>query len=339
MSQGFLASGLFAFALTAILIRILASAAHRVGWIDHPGGHKTHHHPTPLVGGVAMFAAFAFSVLMLDIPLFSYRMLFAGSLLLVLVGAIDDLHDLSTPCRFIAQIVAGLLMILGGGVVLVDFGHLIGSGDLLSLGYLAVPLTVFSIVGVVNALNMMDGLNGLAASLVLITVIGLGVIAWSGGNTRDIGMLWLLGAALLAFLMFNVRFNRHALVFMGDAGSLSLGFILAWFLVALSQGEQRLLAPVTALWLFALPLIDAVSTMVRRILLGRSPFLADQEHLHHILLAADFSPKQVLILMLLIALAAACVGLAGHFLGVPEHWMFLGFICLFALHFQIMMRV
>jgi len=224
-------------------------------------------------------------------------------------------------------------------VVLVDFGHLIGSGDLLSLGYLAVPLTVFSIVGVVNALNMMDGLNGLAASLVLITVIGLGVIAWSGGNTRDIGMLWLLGAALLAFLMFNVRFNRHALVFMGDAGSLSLGFILAWFLVALSQGEQRLLAPVTALWLFALPLIDAVSTMVRRILLGRSPFLADQEHLHHILLAAGFSPKQVLILMLLIALAAACVGLAGHFLGVPEHWMFLGFICLFALHFQIMMRV
>lgn len=285
-----------------------------------------------------MFAAFAFSAPMLDISLFSYRMLFAGLLLLVVVGAIDDLHEISTPGRFVAQILAGLLMTLGGGVVLVDLGDLIRPDSLLSLGNLAIPFTVFAMVGVINALNMADGLDGLAASLVLIAVTALGVIAWSEGDTRDIEMLGLLGAVLLAFLMFNLRFKRYASVFMGDAGSLSLGFILVWFFVDLSQGEQRLLAPVTVLWLFALPLIDTVSIMMRRILRGRSPFRADQEHFHHILLAAGFRPKQVLILMLLGALVAAGIGLAGHFLEIPEHWMFLGFLCLFVLHFRTIMR-
>lgn len=143
---------------------------------------------------------------------------------------------------------------------------------------------------------------------------------------------------ILAFLLFNLRLRGRALVFMGDAGSLFLGFVLTWFLVALSQGEQRLLAPVTALWLFALPLVDTLSMLARRMLRGRSPFLADQEHFHHILLAAGFGPGQTLVLMLLLALAAACIGLAGHFLGVSEHWMFFGFLGLLALHFRMIMR-
>lgn len=285
-----------------------------------------------------MLIAFAFSVLMLDISLSSYRMLFAGSLLLVVVGAIDDLHELSPLHRFAAQIVASLLMTQEGGVVLADFGYLIMPDDVLSLGLLAIPLTVFATVGVINAVNMADGLDGLAASLVLIAITALGVIAWSGGSTWDIGVLGLLGATIFSFLLSNLRLDGRSLVFMGDAGSLFLGFALVWFLIDLSQGEQRLMAPVTALWLFALPLLDTVSIIGRRILLGRSPFLADREHFHHILLAAGFGPKRTLLLMVLIALAVAGVGLAGHFFGVSEHWMFFGFLCLFALHFRITMR-
>ncbi len=125
---------------------------------------------------------------------------------------------------------------------------------------------------------------------------------------------------------------------MGDAGSMFLGFVLAWFLIQLSQGENRLLAPVTALWILALPLIDTVSMMVRRIRLGRSPFLADREHLHHILMAAGFTPKQTLVLMVLVAFTATGIGLVGHLVGAPEHWMFLGFIALFTLHHWAVMR-
>jgi len=143
-------------------------------------------------------------------------------------------------------------------------------------------------IGMLNAVNMVDGLDGLAASLVFIAII-----AWTGDDVRNVVIPELLGAAILAFLLFNLRLRGRALVFMGDAGSLFLGFVLTWFLVALSQGEQRLLAPVTALWLFALPLTDTISMMVRRILLRRSPFLADREHFHHILLAAGFGPQRV----------------------------------------------
>ncbi|MCG6862624.1 MAG: undecaprenyl/decaprenyl-phosphate alpha-N-acetylglucosaminyl 1-phosphate transferase, partial [Chromatiaceae bacterium] len=210
--------------------------------------------------------------------------------------------------------------------------------ETLSLGILAVPVTLFAAVGVMNAVNMADGLDGLAASLVLITITALWVIAWSRGDVRVIGVLGVLGATIFAFLLFNLRLDGRALVFMGDAGSLFLGFVLAWFLVRLSQGEQRLLAPVTALWLLALPLIDTVSLMVRRMLLGRSPFTADREHFHHILLAAGFSPKQTLALMVLLGFTAAGVGLAGHFLGIPERWMLLGFLGLFTLHFWMIMR-
>jgi len=329
---------LLAFALTILLLWILEPVAHHIGLVDHPSGRKAHRYPTPLTGGIAVFTVFAFSVLTLDVSLSNYRMLFAGSLLLVVVGAIDDIYELSSARRFFTQIMAGLLMALGGGTVLADFGYLIMPDGVPSLGLLMVPITVFATVGVINAVNMIDGLDGLAASLVLIASIALGIIAWSGGNAWGIAVLGLLSAAILAFLGFNLRLGRRALVFMGDAGSLFLGFALVWFLVDFSQGEQRSMEPVTALWLFVVPLIHTVSIMGRRVLLGRSPFLADQEHFHHILLAAGFSPKRALVLILLIELAAACVGLVGHFLGVSEHWMFLGFLFLFALHFWILMR-
>ncbi len=338
MTHDLIFSGLVAFAVCALLLWILEPVSHRIGLIDNPGGRKAHRRPTPLIGGIAMFIAFSLAVLSLDVPLSGYRLLFAGALILVVVGVLDDLHELSATHRFVAQITAGLLMAAGAAVQLQDFGQLIWPGHILALGILAVPVTVFATVGVINAVNMADGLDGLAASLVLITISALGVIAWSADELRAVGILVLLAAVVFAFLMFNLRLSERALVFMGDAGSMFLGFVTAWFLIELSQGTDRLLAPVTALWLFALPLFDTVALMLRRMLLGRSPFSADQEHFHHILTAAGFTPKQTLAILVGFALFGAGIGLAGHFGGVAEHWMFLGFLALFALHFWMIMR-
>jgi UDP-GlcNAc:undecaprenyl-phosphate GlcNAc-1-phosphate transferase len=338
MTQDVVLIGLVAFVTASLLIWILEPVAGRIGLVDHPGGRKAHAHPTPLIGGIGMFVALAFAVLSYAVSLSSYRMLFAGALLLVVVGVLDDLRELSARHRFAAQITASLLMALGAGVQLHDFGYLISPAFTLSLGILAVPLTLFATVGVINAVNMTDGIDGLAASLVLIAVIGFALIAWTQGESAPLGVLVALAAVLVAFLMFNLRFGGKALVFMGDAGSMFLGFVVAWFLIKFSQGEERLLAPVTALWLFAMPLIDTVSMMTRRMMLGRSPFQADREHFHHILMAAGYSPKQTLGLILLLALLAAGIGLAGHFYGVAEHWMFLGFLGVFAAHFSMIMR-
>lgn len=338
MDKNLLVSGFAAFAVVSLLLWILEPAARHIGLVDHPGGRKAHQSPTPLIGGIAMSIGFAFSVLWLDVPISDYRLLFAGVLILVTVGALDDAHELSARARFIAQIAAGLIMTLGAGVVLEDLGQLALPGHLLTLGILSVPATVFATVGVINAVNMSDGLDGLAASLMLVAVSALILIAASRGDASNLSVLTLLAGALLAFLMFNLRLHGSALVFMGDAGSMFLGFVLTWFLVELSQGENRLLAPVTALWIFALPLIDTVSMMLRRALLGRSPFSADREHFHHILIAAGFTAKQTLLVMLALAVTAASIGLAGHFAGAAEHWMLVAFLGLFVLHFGVVMR-
>jgi UDP-GlcNAc:undecaprenyl-phosphate GlcNAc-1-phosphate transferase len=320
VGDGLYVGAVIGFLAAAVLLWGLQPVGRHIGLVDHPGGRKTHEHPTPLVGGIAMFIAFAFAILTVDSPLSGHRALFAGALILVVVGVLDDLQELSARARFAAQFLAGLIMTLGAGVVLHDFGHLMLADQPLPLGMLAIPLTLFATVGVINAVNLSDGIDGLAASLVLIAVGSLLLIAWPSGQREVVGLLVVL-------------------VFMGDAGSMFLGFVLAWFLVRLSQGEARLFAPVTALWLFALPLIDTVVTMSRRIRLGRSPFAADREHFHHILLAAGFTPKQTVGLMVLLASALAGIGLIGHFQGVPEHWMFWGFLVVAGSHYWLVMRV
>jgi UDP-GlcNAc:undecaprenyl-phosphate GlcNAc-1-phosphate transferase len=120
---------------------------------------------------------------------------------------------------------------------------------------------------------------------------------------------------------------------MGDAGSMFLGFVLTWLLISLSQGENRVIAPVTALWLFAMPLLDTISLMIRRLLKGRSPFSADREHLHHVLQAAGYSVNQSVLTIHGLALAAALVGVGGLYMKAPDWVMFYGFLGLFALYF------
>lgn len=339
MNESIAFSGTVAFAASWVLLRVLAGPADQIGLVDHPKGRKLHQNPTPLSGGIAIFFAFFLAVLTLhNTPFAPHRMFFAGATILVLVGVLDDLRELTPSQRFGAHVLAAVLMIASGDAVLEDLGHLLSPEWILSLGILAIPVTVFATVGLINAMNLSDGLDGLAASLVLITLTALGILAWLGDAFLTVAILLLLALALLPFLGLNLRRRGRALVFMGDGGSTFLGFVLAWFLIQASQGGDRLMAPVTALWIFAVPLIDTVAIMCRRLLLGRSPFQADREHFHHLLLAAGFNEKQALALIVVLAIAAACFGLAGELLGITERWMFVAFLSLFGLHFWIMMH-
>lgn len=337
MEHKLLIMGLTAFAITLLVLWILGPVSRRIGLVDHPGGRKEHDAPTPLIGGIAMAIAFASTLLWMGNGHHTHWILIAGALLLLTIGVVDDLRELSTWARLGAQISAALIMTVGAGVILRDLGCLTSADQPLVLGILAVPLSIFATVGVINAVNMSDGVDGLAGSLALVAVAALCVLSWAAGQWESLSVLSALAGVLLAFLLFNLRPSGNALAFMGDAGSMFLGFVIAWLLVKLSQGPERAFAPVIALWIFALPLVDTVSMMLRRILLGRSPFLADREHFHHVLMAAGFTRKQTLAVMVLLASAAATIGLAGHFIGVPEHWMFMGFIILFALHFLLVM--
>lgn len=329
-----------AFSVTALLLFSLKSVAISTGLVDHPNGRKRHHGDIPLIGGIALFGGFFLAVFSLGQTGYGLRLLFIGSLFLISVGIIDDLKGLSSGIRFSAQILTAWVM-SAHGILLQDFG-MIGFGNTpVVLGTLAVPLTIFATVGVINAVNMSDGMDGLGGSLALVTLISLTVAAWLAGLELPVKILLLFITSILAFLSFNMRlFGRpQALVFMGNSGSLFLGFASAWFLISLSQGEQRAITPVTALWIFALPLFDTVSIMLRRILKGCSPFVADREHLHHTLLSAGFTVSQTLTTILSASAILAAIGLIGLYARISEMVMFWTFLGLFVVYFIGMMRI
>ena len=327
-----------AFGVACVLLWFLRRVAFHIGLVDHPGGHRAHEVATPLIGGLAMFLAFSFAALTMNVPIGALRALFAGSALLVVVGVLDDLHELSTRARFVAQIAASLLMTLWGGVVVADLGAIGWNGGIAVLGTFAIPFTVFAAVGVINAVNMADGIDGLAGSVALVAVVSMGLLSWSAGQLAALAILGALAAVLAAFLFFNLPFRGRARLFMGDAGSLFLGFVLSWYLISLSQGDQRAMTPVTALWIVAVPLVDAVSMMVRRIFKGQSPFNADREHFHHVLQSAGFSAGQTLGIIIAVQVVAAAIGVGGYLLSVPEYLMFFGFLAFFLLHLWLVMH-
>jgi len=330
----FIASYLAGFLVTFFLLWFLRPLALRIGLIDVPGERKQHTSATPLIGGLAMFVGFAFAALTLDISLSPYRSFFEGLVVLIVVGVLDDMHDLSSYAKFLAQIIAALFMALWGGVALEDLGRLSGSGTV-ELGGWAIPFTVFSAVGVINALNMIDGLDGLAGSLALVALASLSFALLHAGHGASAHLLLIAVAVVVAFLLFNLRLSerRPARVFMGDSGSMFLGFVLTWYVIGLSQGPGRVIAPVTALWVLAIPLFDAVYIMFRRMLMGLSPFAADRDHLHHLLQALGFSAVQTLLVIVTAAVALALFGLYGLYHGFSEARMFYGFLALFALYF------
>jgi UDP-GlcNAc:undecaprenyl-phosphate GlcNAc-1-phosphate transferase len=327
---------LFALSTTSLLILLLSSHAHHIGLVDTACSRKIHQNDIPTIGGIAIFSGFLLALFFVHgsdmyIYLFGFVL---PALLLVGVGAIDDVIYIPFRRRFAAQVVAGLLMTLAGGVVIDQLGELLLSGNVINLGVFAVPFTIIFLVGLVNAFNLCDGIDGLAGSLALVALLGLGAVALIGGQFHTLTELSLLGVCLLAFLAFNARFPGHhrASVYLGDSGSTFLGFALLWFSIILSQGEQAVMSPVTPLWFFALPLFDMTTVFIRRIVNKQHPFSADREHLHHMLLTAGFSVGHAVLIIAAGALLLAGIGIAGLYLGVHEGVMlvlFFGFLAFY----------
>jgi len=331
---------LLAFTVTATLIHFLSPQAVRIGLVDRPHGRKQHTAETPLVGGLAIFFGFYISVSLAEIPVSNLPIFMICSLALVIMGVFDDLRDLSFKPRLMVQVLAALGMCFWGKVILQDLGHLGWDDSMLTLGALAIPFTVFATVGVINAVNMSDGLDGLSGSLTLVALGGLAALAALDGRWTEFEVVFVLSFAVAGFLLFNARVPSRvrALVFLGDSGSMFLGFAIAWFLISFSQGSDRIMSPVTALWLVAVPLCDTVGIMLRRILKGRSPFAADREHFHHILQLAGYSVSQVNLIIGSIAIICMALGIVGHVLQVSDAIMFVAFLTVFAAYFSLISR-
>jgi UDP-GlcNAc:undecaprenyl-phosphate GlcNAc-1-phosphate transferase len=331
---------LLAFAVTVLLIQVFAPLAIRVGLVDHPGGRKRHATAVPLIGGPAMFAAFVFSALLMLDSLYAYRPLFAGMGLLVMVGILDDMRDLSPQKKFLAQVAAALFVTSWAGLFVTHLGNLWGFG-LFELRNWAIPFTVVCVLGTINAVNMSDGLDGLAGGLVLVSLAFFGAAAWDLGLDRPCKLIVLMTMTVCGFLMFNLRlpWQPRARVFMGDSGSMMLGLFLTWFAVELTHAPGGGLEPMAAVWFIAVPLLDMGLVIARRMFKGLSPFAADRTHLHHILIAVGFSPGQVTWMLIGLAVVCGSVGWVGWKAAVPGYAMFYGFVGVFGVAIMLRRRV
>ena len=355
----------------AWVLALLTPRAPRIGLMDHPGDRRRiHREAVPCIGGLGVFAGLMTVALLASLwkmttgsgpeflidvpeiasgmsmspsvapmPLWTRSAIFGllGAVVVVVIGLLDDRHQLSPRVRLLAQVGAGLLLSLGGGVRLDSLGDLFGFGPI-DLGPLAVPFTVFAMVGVINAFNMIDGIDGLAAGLYLIAMAGL---LWLTPGPGLLPVLLLgAGAALVPFLVRNLELTgaRGGKVFLGDAGSQLLGYLLAWACVAGTQVPGALDA-VTALWVCALPLADTLAVMARRLLNGQHPFSADRGHLHHLLSRWLRSTRKALVVLLSVAALLAGLGVTLQILGVPESLRFLGAMLIFGLYLLVLRNV
>lgn len=314
----------FTLALSAsgIFVYLLARLAPRVGLLDRPDGRKAHTVATPLVGGLGMACGVGCALIAFPaIASGASGPLLIATLALLLLGAADDRWDLPARLRLAVQVLVVLTLALNGSVLLLHLGPLLSEHSVLALGSLALPFTLIGLVGIINAFNMVDGMDGLCGLMALVTLGLLALVAgWTGAP--QLGLILALCGGLIGFLVWNLRLPGRpaARVFMGDAGSMAVGLLIAGLLVIMSQAPQAYIPPVLALWLVALPTLDTLSLILHRMLVGRSPFAADRWHLHHLLLSAGLSVNQTLLAMGTSALLLALFGLLLWSLDVPE-WM------------------
>lgn len=324
---------LLAMLLAMTLVAALIKPAQRLGCVDHPGGRKHHAVPTPLVGGVAIFLSFlAASMLQQKTPGDSWSLLVA-MVVAVAFGLADDLRQVGYRTKFFGQLVAALIVVSGTNVHVMQFGDLLGFGDLV-LGKWSYLVTVISIIGLMNAINMIDGLDGLAGTQVLIPLTLFAVAAMlSGGTQLGLEML-LLAGAVTGFLAFNLRspWIHRARIFMGDVGGLLLGLMLTWYAVKVAGLTTSPLRPITAVYILAVPLLDIGSVMLLRMMQGKSPFHADRQHMHHVLYDAGCQTGCVVAIMALLAIGFGLLGLCADWLNIAEYLMFYGFLILWAVY-------
>nr|WP_024611173.1 UDP-N-acetylglucosamine--undecaprenyl-phosphate N-acetylglucosaminephosphotransferase [Pseudoalteromonas sp. TB64] len=329
------------FICSFLSLFVFRKVAIYINLVDVPNSRKHHAGSVPLVGGLAVFIV-VFSYLLVFPGTISSSMLYLGcASILLFVGLLDDLYDISFRLRLLLQIVISGIMMFFGGLVLNNIGAIFG-GSLVDLSYFGYVMTVIAVVGAINAFNMVDGIDGLLGALATITFSSLGILFYLNNQQELTAFCTAIVFAIVPYILMNlgIPLGQRFKVFMGDAGSTVIGFTVVWLLLEGSQsGKLSAFSPVTALWLAAIPIMDAVSTIIRRIKKGQSPFQPDREHLHHILQRLGLGSKMTLAVICSIASLLASFGIIAQIYDVPDYIMFYGFILCLIVYNQIMMNI
>jgi UDP-GlcNAc:undecaprenyl-phosphate GlcNAc-1-phosphate transferase len=277
--------------ITMMLIPPLMRHAERFSFVDMPDPRKVHIAPVPRIGGLAMVIGAVIPILLWMNPSREVYALLYGIGLILFFGVWDDRVALDFRIKFLGQLLAVCVVVFYGGVCIryIPFHSFDPIPD-----YVAYPLTIFALLGVTNAINLSDGLDGLAAGT---TFLSIGMISLLAFTVRDYDM-FLQAMAILGCIIGFLRFNTHpAQIFMGDGGSQFLGFTAGVLVIQLTQQSATILSPAMPLLLLGLPLIDTFLVMSQRLAEGRSPFHPDKNHIHHRLLALGFDHYEAVVII------------------------------------------
>ncbi len=313
------------FLLGLGLVPLVRAIARRQGWVDNPDGtRKLHESPTPNVGGVAITASALIGLvaiswvtnLLAGIPVNQIVIVILGGMMVLGMGFYDDLYHLGFKRKFVIQIAVSYIILHAG--YRIEVANLpFMSDDPYTQALFSIPVTMLWVVGLLNAINLLDGIDGLAAGVSMIAFLGFAAIFGAQGNMAMAGGALMMVGALAAFLVFN--FNP-ASIFMGDSGSLVLGYGLSLCSLALgdSAHPNTIIALIIPVIIIALPLYDTSLCVVRRVRNGGSPFLPDRNHIHH-RLSRMFSVKKAVMILYGIAIWFGIVAvLITHFDALPS---------------------
>lgn len=291
-----------ALIVTYICTPLVRTLAVKIGAIDAPDARKVHQVSIPRLGGLAIYIGYMVSLLYSVKDISSVKGLIIGSVILVAVGIWDDVKQIGPKTKLLGQIVAASMLPIFDNAI-----HFISIGDhMLYLEYLSIPLTVFWIVGFTNIVNLIDGLDGLAAGISLIACIAICIVTLQMGQVDLACITLALAGAACGFLRYN--FNP-AKIFMGDTGSMLLGYTMAAISVMGSVKTAATVGLVVPVIVLGLPILDTLFAIVRRRINGRPVFQPDKGHLHHRLLAMGLTQKQAVLLMYAITAVLGCVSI------------------------------
>jgi UDP-GlcNAc:undecaprenyl-phosphate GlcNAc-1-phosphate transferase len=318
LTQAHILGAFISYLLGVFIVPFVIDFSQKEGLVDLPNERKIHKIPISRLGGVAIWSSAMLTFLCLVLlSYYPYGSLLSGILLggslMFLLGLIDDIYNLDAKFKLIIQLSIATIVYLLGVKIDTLFNPF---GNAINLGAFSYPITLLWIVGISNAVNFIDGVDGLAGSVITVNSITLALIAAAMTPAQPITALigFILAGSMLAFLTFN--FNP-AKIFMGDSGALFSGFLLATLSIAgvMKGATLAILLPFLVL---AVPIMDITYSSLRRIMKGKSPFVADAEHIHHKLLKAGFSQKKTVAILTSVAIVGGAV--ATYFTGTLKHY-------------------
>lgn len=277
---------------TALLFPMVKWISYHVGALDYPNERKVHKKPMPVMGGLMIYLGFLFGYMLFAPQSTQMLAILIASFIVVITGILDVIKPLRAREKLVGQVVAALIIVFYGKILLNDISFF---GYYFDFGWLAYPITIVFIVAVMNCINLIDGLDGLADGISMIFFITIGVLAFIMHNlgSLEITIAFIMIGACLGFLIFN--FNP-AKIFMGEIGSMFLGFMIA-VVCLLGFKAVTLTSLVVPMLILAIPILDTLFAILRRIIHHKPIYEADKQHLHHQLLNKKFSQKTTVLII------------------------------------------